>query len=142
MFSLDRMYSWVVLALPLGLAVPLPFYALHRIFPKAGFNYLVTPLLCFFLGLLSVGINSSLTVYFLLGFFVQFWVRVRYPRWFIKYNYVLAAAISGGTEFLVFLTTFTVQGGSGKAVEFPPYFGNNFNTGNLDYCMRNPALGG
>lgn len=142
MFSLGRTYSWVVLALPLGLTVPLPFYLLHRLYPKAGFDYFVTPLLCFFLGYLSVGINSSVFVYFLLGFFVQFYVRRRWPRWFIKYNYVLAAAISGGTELLVFLTTFTVQGGSGKAVEFPPYWGNNFHTGNVDYCMRNPALNG
>lgn len=142
MFSIGSTYAWVVLALPLGLAVPLPFYALHRLFPKAGFDLLVTPLLCFFLGFLSVGINSSVTTYFILGFFVQFWVRKRYPKWFIKYNYVLAAAISGGVEMCVFLTTFTVQGGSGKAIEFPPYFGNNFHEGNVDFCMRNPALGG
>lgn len=140
MFSLGRLYSWVVLALLLGLVVPLPFYALHRLFPNVGFNLLVTPLFCFFLGLLSNGINSSLTTYFALGFFVQFWVRVRYPDWFIKYNYVLAAAISGGTELLVFLTTFTVQGGSGNAIEFPPYWGNAYHEGNVDYCMRNPAL--
>lgn len=142
MFNIGRQYSWVVFALPLGLFVPLPFYGLHCLFPKAGWNYLVTPLLCFFLGLLSVGINSSVSIYFTLGFFVQFWVRRRYPEWFIKYNYVLAAAISGGTELMVFLTTFTVHGGSGQAIEFPPYWGNNFHTGNVDYCMRNPALGG
>lgn len=41
----------------------------------------------------------------------------------------MAAAISGGTELLVFVTTFAVQGGSGVAVPFPPYFGNNFSEG-------------
>ena len=121
--------------------MPLPFYFLHRYFPEAGFDYFVTPLICYYLGYLSVGINSSVMMYFIIGFFVQFWVRKRYPEWFLKYNYILAAAISGGTELLVFVTTFAVQGASGKAVPFPPYWGNNFQSGNFDFCASNPALG-
>lgn len=141
MFSIGRTYDWVVLALPLGFIVPLPFYFLHRKFPKMGYNYIVTPVISYFLGYLSVGINSSVMVFFAVGFFVQFYVRKRYPEWFIKYNYLLAAAISGGTEFLVFITTFAVQGASGKAIPFPPYWGNNFQSGNFDYCKLNPANG-
>jgi len=80
-------------------------------------------------------------VYFAIGFFVQLYVRRRHAEWFLKYNYLLAAAIGGGTELLVFVTTFAVQGASGQAVPFPPYWGNNFQEGNYDYCMRNPALG-
>lgn len=57
-----------------------------------------------------MGINSSVGIYFAIGFFVQFWLRKKHPEWFIKYNYLLAAAISGGTELLVFVTTFAVQG--------------------------------
>lgn len=142
MFSVGRTYSWIVLALPLGFAIPLPFYFLHRQFPSFGFDYLVTPVICWYLGYLSVGINSSVCIFFAIGFFVQFWVRKRHPRWFLKYNYLLAAAISGGTELLVFVTTFAVQGASGKAIPFPPYWGNNFQNGNPDYCALNPALAG
>lgn len=142
MFSIGRTYTWIVLALPLGFLIPLPLYFLHRRFPTAGFDYIVTPLICWYLGYLSVGINSSVGVFFAIGFGMQFWVRKRYPRWFLKYNYLLAAAISGGTEFLVFVTTFAVQGASGVAVPFPAYWGNNFQTGNVDYCQLNPALGG
>jgi hypothetical protein len=80
-------------------------------------------------------------VAFGLGFYVQFYVRKRYPEWFLKYNYIMSAAISGGTEMLVFITTFAVQGASGRAVPFPPYWGNNFQKGNFDYCATNPALG-
>ena len=80
-------------------------------------------------------------VSFILGFYVQFYVRRRYPEWFLEYNHILAAAISGGTELLVFVTAFAVQGASGVAVPFPPYWGNNFQKGNFDFCSRNPALG-
>ncbi|KAH8674513.1 oligopeptide transporter [Tricladium varicosporioides] len=141
MFSVGRTYTWVVLALPLGLVVPLPFYFLHRQFPKAGFSYMVTPVITWYLGFLSVGINSSVMMTFILGFFVQFYVRRKYPEWFLKYNYIIAAAINGGTELLVFVTTFAVQGASGKEIPFPPYWGNNYQNGNFDYCARNPALG-
>jgi hypothetical protein len=141
LFSIGRQYQWIVLALPIGFFLPLPFYFAHRAFPKVGFNYVVTPVISWYLGYLSVGINSSVMVAFGLGFHVQFYVRRRYPGWFLKYNYILSAAISGGTELLVFVTTFAVQGASGKAVPFPPYWGNNFQTGNFDYCASNPALG-
>lgn len=120
MFSIGRTYQWIVLALPIGFAVPLPFYFAHRYYPKAGFDYFITPVICWYLGYLSVGINSSAMMYFAIGFFVQFFVRKRYPEWFLKYNYILAAAISGGTELLVFVTTFAVQGASGVAIPFPP----------------------
>ncbi|KAF8855994.1 OPT superfamily oligopeptide transporter [Acephala macrosclerotiorum] len=141
MFSIGSTYQWI-LALPVGFAVPLPFYFAHRYWPKAGFDYFITPVICWYLGYLSVGINSSIMIYFLVGFFVQFFVRKRYPERFLKYNYILAAAISGGTELLVFVTTFTVQGASGVAIPFPLYWGNNFQKGNFDFCATNPALGG
>ncbi|CAK7200113.1 hypothetical protein SEUCBS139899_002803 [Sporothrix eucalyptigena] len=141
LFGVGRTYEWILLALPLGFVLPLPFYLLHRRFPRAGFNNVVTPVVCWYLGYLSVGINSSVMIYFIIGFVVQFHVRRRYARWFLRYNYLLAAAISGGTELLVFVTTFAVQGGSGTPVPFPPYFGNNFQTGNFDFCALNPALG-
>lgn len=140
MFSVGRKYTWVVLAFPVGFIVPLPFYLLHRKWPKAGFDYIVTPILVWHLGYLSVGINTSVCTYFAIGFFMQYYVRKKYPRWFLKYNYLLAAAISGGVELLVFVTTFAVQGASGKEVPFPHYWGNN-REGNIDYCMMNPASG-
>jgi hypothetical protein len=141
LFSIGQQYQWIVLALPVGFLLPLPSYFLHQRYPALHLDYMVTPVLCWYLGYLSVGINSSVLPTFALGFVFQFWVRKRHASWFIKYNYLLAAAISGGTELLVFVTTFAVQGASGTAIPFPPYWGNNFQTGNFDYCALNPALG-
>ncbi|KAI1003041.1 hypothetical protein K3495_g5166 [Podosphaera aphanis] len=139
-FGIGRTYESVIIALPLGLLIPLPFYLLHRWFPSLGLNNIITPIICWCLGFLSVGINSSMTMFYLIGFLVQFYVRRRHLSWFLKYNYLLAAAISGGTELLVFITTFAVQGASGKEVVFPPYWGNNYQQGYFDYCAENPAL--
>jgi hypothetical protein len=75
----------------------------------------------------------------MIGFASQWFVRKYRPSTFIKYNYILSAAMDGGTQVLVFILTFAVFGGGGKSVPFPPYWGNNKQKGNYDYCMVDPA---
>ena len=77
-----------------GLGFPIPFWLLHRKYPKLGFNYVFTPVLVgkdscamyhFFLpltssssaelGVFSAGINSSLFTMFLLTIFSQYYIR-------------------------------------------------------------------
>lgn len=70
----------------------------------------VTPVLCWCLGYLSVGINSSVFTTFLLGVFSQYYLRVYRPTWFRKYNYLMSAALDGGTQIMVFIATFAVFG--------------------------------
>jgi hypothetical protein len=93
------------------------------------------------MGWLFVGVNSSCMPFFIIGFFVQGFIRRRYPAMFVKYNYIISAAMDGGTQVLVFVLTFAVFGGSGKAVPFPVWAGNqqDANGLNIDYCMINPA---
>lgn len=62
-------------------------------------------------------------------------------NWFVKYNYLVSAGLDGGTQLVTFILTFAVMGAGGLTVDFPTYFGNNYHSGNYDYCMRNPALG-
>ena len=111
----------------IGLAVPIPFWIVHRIYPKSGAKHVVTPILCcksllqattssknrqlfhvklicifFFLkgtlGYLSVGINSSIFTTFCMAMFSQYYLRKYRPRWFRKYNFLLSAALDGGTQ--------------------------------------------
>ncbi|EPE02671.1 opt oligopeptide transporter [Ophiostoma piceae UAMH 11346] len=140
MFGVGRIYPWILLALPVDLVLPVPFYLLYRLFPGARFDLVLTPVIAWYLGYLSVGINASVTVYFAPALFVHAYVSRKHAAWFMRYNFVLAAAISGGTELLVFVTTFAVQGGSGTPVPFPPYWGNKFQSGNFDSCTVNPGL--
>jgi len=52
----------------------------------------------YYLGWLCVGIGSLNLSYFVIAFVSHWWVRTRYPGWFAKYNYILAAALDGGTQ--------------------------------------------
>ncbi|KAF2673865.1 OPT superfamily oligopeptide transporter [Microthyrium microscopicum] len=136
MFSVGGRYQWVTLAFLIGFIAPVPLYIAHKFYPKLRLNYWNTSIISYYMGFLCVGINSSLTAFFAVGFFCQFWLRKYRSNWFIKYNYLLSAAMDGGTQVLVFILTFAVFGGAGKAVDFPKYWGNNQQSGNFDYCMK------
>ncbi|KAG2006353.1 peptide transporter MTD1 [Coprinopsis cinerea AmutBmut pab1-1] len=126
---------WIVpFAILIGLAVPIPFWVVHRYWPNVKADKVVTPILCWTLGYLSVGINSSVFTTFCLAIFSQYYLRRYRPRWFRKYNFLLSAALDGGTQVMVFVYTFAVGGGSGRVVDMPRWALNP--EGNPDYCMR------
>jgi hypothetical protein len=80
----------IPLSIIIGLFVPIPFYLLHRYFPKSHFDGVITPMICSEIGYLSGmfpavrcfivligtgGINSSVLCTFLLCIFSQYYVR-------------------------------------------------------------------
>jgi hypothetical protein len=137
MYSWGSTYQWVPLGLVIGFAAPLPIYALHRFFPKVGFNYLNVSIISWHIGWLVTGINSMIMTFFAVAFWSQFWLRRYKAEWFLKFNYVLCAGLDGGTQVVIFIMSFVFFGASGKPIPFPNYWGNN--AGNIDYCMVDPA---
>ncbi|KAG2062938.1 OPT oligopeptide transporter [Suillus decipiens] len=98
LFAVGERYQWVPWAYLLGLFVPVPFWIIHRYWPKLRADYLYTPIIAYFIGWLCVGINSSILSYFTIAFLSQWWLRTRYPRWFAKYNYIIGAGESSQTS--------------------------------------------
>ncbi|KAI0030545.1 OPT oligopeptide transporter protein-domain-containing protein [Vararia minispora EC-137] len=133
LFASGKRYQWVSWAYVVGLFVPVPFWIVHRFWPRLRADYLYTPVICYYIGWLCVGINSSILSYFAIAWFSQWFLRTRYPRWFAKYNYILGAALDGGTQVMVFILSFAVQGASGNSHLFPQWWGANQN-GNYDRC--------
>jgi OPT oligopeptide transporter protein len=137
LFSIGARYQWVTAAYLLGFLIPFPFYIMHRLFPHQRiWSFLNLSIILWYLGYLFVGLNASITSYFLIGAFGQFYLRKYRPKYFVKWNYLVSAALDGGTQVMVFIATFAVFGGSGKGVPFPEWAGNHPN--NLDYCF-NPS---
>ena len=139
MFSIGGKYQWVTIAFLIGFIVPFPFWIANKFWPNRFFSYMNLSIIVWYMGWLFVGINALCTPYFVIGFVSQLYLRKKHPKWFVKYNFLVSAALDGGTQVLVFILTFAVQGGSGKAVPFPAWAGNKPN--NLDYCMYNVANG-
>ncbi|KAH9481332.1 Oligopeptide transporter 5 [Psilocybe cubensis] len=134
LFAIGKRYQFVAWAYLIGFLVPIPFWICHKLWPKLRADYLYTPVICYYIGWLCVGINSSILSYFAIAWASQWWLRTRYPRWFTKYNYILAAALDGGTQVMVFILSFAVAGASGESHLFPQWWGANQN-GNYDRCQ-------
>jgi hypothetical protein len=144
MFSVGARYQWVTISYLIGFIVPVPFWYLYKKTKIRFFEYINLSIILWYMGWLFVGINASITSYFIIGFFALFYLRKYKPGLFVNYNYLVSAALDGGTQVLVFILSFAVFGGSGKAHDFPTWAGNNggvANSKNIDYCMYNPANG-
>jgi OPT family small oligopeptide transporter len=138
LFAIGKRYQFVAWAYVIGFLVPVPFWIAYKLWPRLRTNYLYTPVICYYIGWLCVGINSSIFSYFSIAFVSQWLLRTRYPRWFTKYNYVLAAALDGGTQVMVFMLSFAVFGAAGKSHLFKLWWGADQN-GNYDRCFQIPS---
>ncbi len=135
---------------------------LSGVFPRTTFpqknQCVLYQSISYYIGWLSVGINSSILSYFLVAWLSQWFLRTRYPKWFVKYNYILGAgtfqstliyspaayqlsfslsssALDGGTQVMVFILSFAVFGAAtGNSHLFPQWWGANQN-GNYDHCL-------
>lgn len=140
MFSVGARYQWVTLSYLLGFIVPVPAYLLYRWTKNEKCGYINPSIILWFMGNLFVGINSGMTTFFIIAYTSQFYIRKYHADWFVKYNYIFSAAMDGGTQVIVFILTFAVAGGSGKAVPFPYWAGTpDPSVHNNDYCMVNPG---
>ncbi|TAQ84499.1 hypothetical protein B7494_g7178 [Chlorociboria aeruginascens] len=140
-FSVGAKYQWVTIAYLLGFIVPIPFWLMNRYFPHPFWRYVNFSIILWQMGYLFVGINAAVGMFYLLGFIAQWYVRKRYPQFFVKYNYITSAALDGGTQIMVFILTFAVFGGSGVERPFPHWAGNpDKSLHNLDYCAVDPGV--
>jgi OPT oligopeptide transporter protein len=116
LLSVGGRYQWISLALLVGFLLPIPFWIGHKIWPKLRLDYFNTAVISSFIGLLNVGVNSVTGMWFIIGAWSQLYMRKYHPNWFIKYNYILSAALDGGTQVLVFVLSFAVFGAGSSVV--------------------------
>lgn len=84
MFSVGARYQWVTLSFLIGFAVPVPFYLAHKYTNWRVFSYINCSIILWYMGNLFVGINSSLTMFFVVAAISQFWLRKYRPSLFVK----------------------------------------------------------
>ncbi|KAF8893178.1 OPT oligopeptide transporter protein-domain-containing protein [Gymnopilus junonius] len=107
----------------MGLFVPLPFWLIWRWsnpdsrLAKA-MKYINVPIITLYIGFLPYSVNGQWWSCLVIGVFSQ------RPRWFVKYNYLMSAALDGGSQVILFVLSFAVFGASGSAVAFPTWWGN------------------
>jgi OPT family oligopeptide transporter len=126
-------YFLVPIGLVIGLAVPVLHWGLIRLYAPLGKLPLNTAIIASYAGLNFIGNTSWVWSSILVGIFSQVYLRKRLPEVYNKYNYLIGAAMDGGSQIVIFILSFAVFGASGKNVPFPTYWGNP--AGNPDHCQ-------
>ncbi|KAL0098126.1 OPT family small oligopeptide transporter [Phycomyces blakesleeanus] len=135
MFGPGTLYYFFLWAFIVGLFLPVPFWLLHRFFPKVGFNYINVPMILVGLCTLPGSSSSWITLSWVIILVSQLYVKRRYSKWYVKHNYLMSAALDSGASLMSFLLAMTVFGG-GDGIErpFPNWAGNNNDIPYYDYC--------
>lgn len=131
-YSANGRYLLVPLGLVIGLAFPILHWCLIKAFPALKKLPLNTAIIASYAGVNYYGNTSWVWSSIAVGVFSQFWLRRRVPEIYNKYNYLIGAALDGGSQIVVFILSFAVFGASGKDVPFPTWWGNP--AGNPDHC--------
>ena len=133
MYGPKGRYLLVPLGIFIGLALPVIHWGLIRLFPRLKKWPINTAIIASCAGQYYYGNTSWIWSSIAVGVFSQFWLRRRMPSIYNKYNYLIGAAMDGGSQIVVFILSFAVYGASGTAHPFPTWWGNP--SGNPDHCM-------
>ncbi|KAK0210275.1 OPT oligopeptide transporter protein-domain-containing protein [Desarmillaria ectypa] len=131
---------WIIpFGMFIGLFCPIPFWVIYRYSKPESrlakmMKYINVPIIALYIGYLPYSVNGQWWSCFVIGFFSQWWLRKHRPGWFKKYNYLMSAALDGGSQVILFILSFAVFGASNKAVDFPYWWGNPENL-SADRCM-------
>jgi OPT family oligopeptide transporter len=126
-------YLLVPLGLLIGLAIPIAHWCLIKTFPAFRDVPINTAIIASYAGHTVYGTTSWMWSSIAVGIFSQVWLRRRRPHVYNKYNYLIGAALDGGSQIVVFVLSFAVFGASGKTYLFPAWWGNP--DGNPDHCL-------
>ncbi|KAH7927408.1 OPT superfamily oligopeptide transporter [Leucogyrophana mollusca] len=109
LFSPGSPYNPLLWFFLVGAALPIPFYYLARRFPLSYWRYINIPIFFAGLGALppATGVNYSSWV--LVGFIFQWFMRRYHFRWWMRYNYILSAALDAGVALSLLVIFFCVQ---------------------------------
>jgi OPT family oligopeptide transporter len=126
-------YLVVPLGLVFGLAIPVVHWGINRIFPAFKKLPINTAIIASYAGQYVYGTTSWMWSSIAVGVFSQIWLRKRMPHIYNNYNYLIGAALDGGSQIVIFVLSFAVFGASGKAYPFPTWWGNP--ASNPDHCL-------
>ncbi|KAF7332678.1 OPT oligopeptide transporter [Mycena kentingensis (nom. inval.)] len=109
MFSIGQMYNPLLYGFLVGALLPIPFYFLARRYPLSYWRFVNIPV--FFGGVAAIPAASpyNYAAWGLVGFIFNYVIRRRSFRWWMRYNYILSAALDAGVALALVIMFFAVQ---------------------------------
>jgi hypothetical protein len=115
-------YTSVPLSMLIGASIPTALWLINKR-QKTIFGWeirkLVMPVVFHNASETTSGTTSVLWSQVATGIWSQWYMRLRHPAWFGKYNYIAGGGLDAGAKVMMFILTFAVAGGSGREVAFP-----------------------
>ncbi|KAJ3558412.1 hypothetical protein NM688_g940 [Phlebia brevispora] len=108
LFSPGKLYNPVLYFMLICVFLPIPFYLLARRYPYSRWRYVNIPVALSAAFYFPPTTGMQFTSWFIAGAIFQWFVRRFHFRWWMRFNYVLAAALDAGLAFggiLVFFCT-------------------------------------
>lgn len=133
MYGAGGRYVLVPLGLLIGAALPILHWALGRAWPRIRAWPINTAIVSSYAGQVYYGNTSWIWSSIAVGVLSQLWLRTRLPGIYNKYNYLIGAALDGGSQIVIFVLSFAVFGASGQGHPFPTWWGNP--EGSPDHCL-------
>ena len=116
-------YASLLWFIPVGALAPIPFYFLARRFPFSFWRYVNIPILLGGLGGIPPATGINYIAWIVAGFIFNYCIRRFHFRWWMRYNYILAAALDGGVILGMFVIFFTLQAWKSGGISFD-WWGN------------------
>ncbi|KAF8350168.1 OPT oligopeptide transporter protein-domain-containing protein [Amanita rubescens] len=129
-FSVGAPYSPVLWFFLIGAILPIPFYFLAKRYPLSIWRYVNIPVMFAGLGAIPPASGMNYASWILVGFIFNYCIRRYRFRWWMRYNYILSAALDSGvaiSSIVIFFCLLYPKGG----IQLN-WWGNNFWTTTAD----------
>ncbi|KAF7320173.1 OPT oligopeptide transporter [Mycena kentingensis (nom. inval.)] len=108
LFGPGKMYNALLYGFLFGFLAPIPFYYLARRYPLSIFRYVNIPVFCGGIGAVPAAPIFAYAAWGLTGFIFNFVIRRRHFRWWLRYNYILSAALDAGVAIALIIIFFAL----------------------------------
>ncbi|KAN0078370.1 OPT oligopeptide transporter domain containing protein [Tylopilus felleus] len=108
-FSAGGIYNALMYWFLIGAICPVIAYVIHLKWPSSFIRYVNFPVIFSGLGAIPPASAVNYVPWAIVGFIFNYYIRRRNFSWWVKYNYVLSAAMDSGLAFAVILIFFILQ---------------------------------
>lgn len=137
LFGPGGLYRNLVWLFLIGAFLPVPFWALSKMFPEKKWIALINiPVISYGFAGMPPATPTNIASWLVTGTIFNYFVFRYRKRWWQKYNYVLSAALDAGTAFMGVLLFFAVQN-SGKDLK---WWGTDVDHCPLASCPTAPGI--
>lgn len=108
LFSPGAPYSGILWFFLIGILAPIPFYLAARKWPMSFWRYINVPVFFAGLGAMPPASGINYISWVMWGFIFNFIIRRKFFRWWMRYNYILSAALDSGVALCTVVIFFTL----------------------------------